>query len=1117
MSEDDEQKVSQTTGLPDPVTYMRKLHPDLYSDSNTVASIELSKGLLEYHLETLTNRNQEAEFAYFARRLAEKEICPNFRPQTGPTGGGDSKADSETIPVSSGISELWVGSDPRAGHERWAFAFSAKKTWKSKVADDVREIASTGRGYSRIYFITNQFAPDKSRAESEDSLTIETGIKVTILDRSWITKAVIENGRADIAVEALKIEELRSLIEKQVGPADLERQQELEELEREIADPDRYLGARYQLIEDALRAAILARGLGRPRTEIEGLFLRADRLASDPEQPRQRLRVVYNHAWTVVFWFGDYRQLNSLYDIVEGYALKSDQMEEVELIQNLWTVLMTQVRRGVLSKLDAKLDSRRDALNAVLKRLASDNTRPNNALRARTSLALLSAQDALESADAVAALNEVFKTFSQIVADAENLGDYPFERLAKFIELFGEMGIESEDFDILFESVVSAFEKRRGEVAGAGLLRDRGLQKLEANKPYEAISLLGRAVERFVKREHRDELIFCMMGLSDAYVTAGLLWAARSCALAAAERCLAYYHEEGKLIRRSLTAVERLVVVEMQLGRLAHVLMGVELESVLGPQLAITELHRKRFLDHRELTEMMLGIALLSASLDQLRQMDCLPEVLEGMGLSIPKSFLLYALGYRDELRNEGYPERDWSNDAIDDFVKTAFSQPGRLQMPERPQIEDGDSITYHTTVLGCRITLQAPATRASISVAEAVLGTIESFFATSLNERIAPYRPTARIVVQPTDELTDGLRVTQENNDGDAFIRVQHPSVALPFTADARAKYRDGLMALISAFLVHVAVVDDLASYLDRIADEERGFARSLLYSEVSLAQDNLFGSSPKVLLRDWNPPECAKRFPLTRTREWHEGISIEQIPLSDEEEKSKFDPCDPCASFREKVAREKHRDRKIASQIDIPLWNEAKWRGVFYFADPRMAPFPVLCLGFENKDAAAKIFQGWRKQLGTEDKENKLRISILKGIDRSNPAWYRVVVGTNINPGEEPDSIIVTVAQHKTMTPATTENLDRFLNTVEQSGRYLLAPAHMISETKLPAMGMALAILKGQLIVRNAWEVSVNDFDVPTFSGEDDPFIPPDVTDAPVTSLLAAIRERNKNKRGE
>jgi hypothetical protein len=145
MSTEDKKNRSQASNYSDPVTYMRNRHPDLYSDSTSVTSLELTQGLLEYHLETLTNRNQEIEFAYFARRLAEKEICPNLRPQTGPTGGGDSKVDSETIPVSSEISELWVGSDPRAGKERWAFAFSAKKDWKGKVARDVR-ICSTPSG-----------------------------------------------------------------------------------------------------------------------------------------------------------------------------------------------------------------------------------------------------------------------------------------------------------------------------------------------------------------------------------------------------------------------------------------------------------------------------------------------------------------------------------------------------------------------------------------------------------------------------------------------------------------------------------------------------------------------------------------------------------------------------------------------------------------------------------------------------------------------------------------------------------------------------------------------------------------------------------------------------------
>ncbi|MFM0210513.1 hypothetical protein PQQ96_24215 [Paraburkholderia sediminicola] len=95
---------------PDPVSYMRGRRPSEYSDSEATSSLELTQGFLEYHLETLTSRSQETEFAYFARRLAEKEICPNLRPQTGPTGGGDGKADSETIPVSGQLAELWAGS-----------------------------------------------------------------------------------------------------------------------------------------------------------------------------------------------------------------------------------------------------------------------------------------------------------------------------------------------------------------------------------------------------------------------------------------------------------------------------------------------------------------------------------------------------------------------------------------------------------------------------------------------------------------------------------------------------------------------------------------------------------------------------------------------------------------------------------------------------------------------------------------------------------------------------------------------------------------------------------------------------------------------------------------------
>ena len=271
-----------------------------------------------------------------------------------------------------------------------------------------------------------------------------------------------------------------------------------------------------------------------------------------------------------------------------------------------------------------------------------------------------------------------------------------------------ELGAEGAEFDKLFEAIVSALEKRRGEASGAGLLRDRGFQKLGANRPYEAISLLGRAMERFIKREHRHDLIFCLMALSDAYTKAGLLWAARSCALAAAERCLAYFREDGNLIRFSLSVIEQLITAELRLGRIAHVMMSFELKTILASQLALQDDQRKRFAEQRQLTEGMLEIALLSSSLPQLRQMDGLPDALEALELFIPKAFLLYALGYRDELRNEGFPADKWSDSKIDDFIKLAFSQPGRLQMPARPQIENGQTLTYRTTVLGCHTILEA-------------------------------------------------------------------------------------------------------------------------------------------------------------------------------------------------------------------------------------------------------------------------------------------------------------------------------------------------------------------------------------------------------------------------
>ena len=113
--------------------------------------------------------------------------------------------------------------------------------------------------------------------------------------------------------------------------------------------------------------------------------------------------------------------------------------------------------------------------------------------------------------------------------------------------------------------------------------------------------------------------------------------------------------------------------------------------------------------------EGMLGILFLSASIDQLKRLGDMPEALEQIGIFIPKACLMYALGYTKELSEEGFP----TVEQADAFMKLAYEQPGRLQLPARPQIDDGQSITFKTNVLGCEVSLRAQANAFSICVGE--------------------------------------------------------------------------------------------------------------------------------------------------------------------------------------------------------------------------------------------------------------------------------------------------------------------------------------------------------------------------------------------------------------
>lgn len=81
-------------------------------------------------------------------------------------------------------------------------------------------------------------------------------------------------------------------------------------IENALRTPEAFAGMEMQRVTEALVAAKLSRNLERPRTETDGRFARAVRLADADGTYRQRLEARYEWIWTGFWWFDDIALLN---------------------------------------------------------------------------------------------------------------------------------------------------------------------------------------------------------------------------------------------------------------------------------------------------------------------------------------------------------------------------------------------------------------------------------------------------------------------------------------------------------------------------------------------------------------------------------------------------------------------------------------------------------------------------------------------------------------------------------------------------------------------------------------------------------------------------------------
>ena len=1088
-----------TTGF-SPRDFLKSRRPERFADSELSDVPVLDRSLLEYHLHTLTNRSQEKDFEHFARHLAQKEICPNLIPQTGPTGGGDSKVDSETFPVADDIALTWfMGIGRDAASERWAFAVSAKEDWRSKVRRISRRSRRPGgatrrRSSSRTNSCGTRCAP-KSRTSSQRRY----GLEVRILDRSWILDRVFTNRHEALAIEHLKLQtSIRTSFRK--GPRDVEREQDLVEVEGriELAAQKGRFGLSF--VDDCLEAAELARDLERPRAEVDGRFDRAERVADKYGSTHQRFVCAYSRAWTAYWWHEDRPAVLRHYASAEGFAEGSRNAYELELLTNLWYILHSMVSRGETDSVD--LERRTISLNAALGRLALERDRPSTSLQAR-SLGLMVRLVRSRAGDA----ESVFKELGLVIQESSGLVGFPLESLAETLTELGRFLGQHRGYEELFETILDVSSKRNQDVEAARLLLRRGAQRLDADEPTEAIRSLGRALVRLYKNESRHDLVRALSLCGVAYERLGLFWAARGALLNASSLAMDEFWKYEDVTVQQAACVRRLKWLELRLGRIPQLIAWHEIDHTVRSVLAERG-YRSPHEDEEELNyDAILGILMLRTDLWQLGRLTRLPEVLDRMGLFNASTALRFALGDVTSVEAD-LKGSEIEADQLTDYFCSWRDQPAGESLPRVAKFYDTRTIRLDSRILGCRITVDASNDPSCITLAESILGILESLLATGVVDRIIALEPTLTMTIRAAEFTEKPFVYEVTEVAGRPAFELRCPAfdwAANP--SDMRAVISDRLVDLTGSILSRVFLIDDFEQSLTKLFRDDRALERAVNFSVGFAAIGNILGTSPRTSLADWYDPAVHEHV-LTRTEAWDGSCP----PTTAGEGSGEGRDEKPAPRGVLETGRVSHSEIEAVSLIRTALWDRAKWAGTAFIGSEDDSMPPLLALIFGGAEAAGEIFRHLVSELGTRDEAEKLRLSIVRGVSRTKPLAYRIAVGSNPDLARSGprQQLVVMGSRIHTMEPTSAENLDRFLRSYTRFGFYGLACCVFDSNPAEPMLVTKHVISKCELHVRQAWEVGPGDIDSPSIMDGDDPIIPPDRPDAPVLRLLEKQRLR-------
>lgn len=368
---------------------------------------------------------------------------------------------------------------------------------------------------------------------------------------------------------------------------------------------------------------------------------------------------------------------------------------------------------------------------------------------------------------------------------------------------------------------------------------------------------------------------------------------------------------------------------------------------------------------------------------------------------------------------------------------------------------------------------------------------------------------PVFRIEVSESSSLSDPFTWQITENDGRPLVTIAARAlVGTDLLPQNQSKTKSTLAELILNIVAYFVTAGNPEEVLDAIIRKESAFSRAIDFTGFHVSIENitdLYCDRISAWCDGSLPEYTPQRDSAWQSGKWRERKAQDPTP---KEFRTGEIPSHIKNTLLDRKAT-KQSEIQTLSLIRTTLWDDAVWRATAYICPPEGSPMLVWIFG--HKGPALKIIQGLKEDLTTEDKNDRLRVAIIRGIDRANPHHYRIVLTSNMTGLKSGAKFFAITSKSITMTASSDVNLDGFLSAFERFGAFFIAAGSIEDENMgPPEIFFEHVILKKQLIVKWARDIGVNDQDAIGIFSTDDPILSTEYQ-APVMKLLEWKRSRN------